>query len=85
MDRSTVFHVGGESGSEVIAPLPYGPNMMADIYDATVKNKNEESSPPVNVRVFIGDKEIKKDIKVMIDSHVVSRNERGLTTERVVY
>ena len=32
----------GEAGYEAVTPLPYGPNMMKDIYDSTVKKENQE-------------------------------------------
>ena len=81
MNDATVFHVGGESGSEAIMPLHDGPD--------TLKKRHEDikatSARPMNVQVFIGGKELKKDMVVIVDEHVVARNKRGLTTERTNY
>jgi len=85
MSTPTVFHVAGDgAGSEVVAPLPYGPNMMADIYDATVGR--ESNAPPViHNHFYVNGKEVSHEIMPDVDAHIVARNESGLTTERTKY
>jgi len=81
MDRPTVFHVGGEAGSEAIMPLHNGPNtlkLMDDKIDAL-------SDRPVVVNIVGDEGGLKRFIRVEADIHVTDKLQRGQGTQRVVF
>ncbi len=83
MTRPTFFapgRYGGEAGAEGILPLPYGPGMMKDIYDATVKSSQRDANPVVvHNHFYVDGKEIATSIMPAVDRHVATREARGIT------
>ena len=83
MTRPTFFapgRYGGEAGAEGILPLPYGPGMMKDIYDATVKSSQQDPKPVVvHNHFYVDGKEIATSIMPAVDRHVTTREARGIT------
>ena len=88
MTRPTFFapgRYGGEAGAEGILPLPYGPGMMKDIYDATVKSSQQDPKPvEIHNHFYVDGKEIATSIMPAVDRHVATREARGVTG-RTVY
>ena len=72
---ATTAHVFGEAGVEALIPLPYGPNMLSDIYDSTV---NGDSGRPLNIQVFVGNKELESDIRIVADDVAYIRQDRNV-------
>ena len=82
MTAPTIFNVGGEAGAEAIVPLHAGPETLKKMDEKIDYLMNRNQTIVVN----IAGHEVKNVIDPMIDSHIVSRGEAGITnTQRVAF
>lgn len=81
MERPTVFHIGGEAGSEAILPLHNGPS--------TLKKMDEKldalASKTINVNIIGDERGLRQFVRVEADVHITSKLQRGQGLERVAF
>ena len=69
----------GEAGPEAIIPLPYGPNMLADIYDAVVQGQ-KSASPESTQHPVVLDNHIVIELDgERLDARIIDVNDKRST------